>query len=243
MSGPSGDIASDRMWVSSADVVMGLLAALGWAVVTTARLASLAPPPLLAPAALGCAAASAVPIVVFARTTPSCGATAYRVAVTLLTSLAPIAVVAAVLKTKTHHRALGGVVFAVLVVGLLPALYLVVRRALAARGGAGRAGRLAIFALVVASLGWTLVSLFGPASTGWIRAAAWDGAAGALFVSIAIVAPRHDVAALTPRAAAFVFCAVVAIGGNAVWRKPVLLTALCEGAPVTLGIFSAFGCR
>jgi hypothetical protein len=221
------------------DVLLGLVASFAWALATTIRLAG--PSLEVFAASFGCASVHVVPITVLARRVRALPRRVTTWLAAFAMAAGPLAVLGAFLKEKTHHRALGGVTFAVS--GTVVTLFaFAVARRLRALGGSSRAGaavaRAAVVVLATGSLGVAIVPLVVSASPGsTLRAGLLDAAVGVACTAPFVFAPVRK--SLLPTKAAvplLLWAASVALGTWAVKRDSALSSWLAERAPLTLGI-------
>jgi hypothetical protein len=229
------------------DLARALALALAWSSEIAARFGrpSGVVPTLVA--ALGCTALTLGSVAVVARRGRTTGMGLRASVLGALLASGPVALFAAVLRGKTHHRALGGVTFALLAGALVVLGFLVVRRALAPSSPGSRAGsalRVCLAILVVTSLGvalWPLVLELGPSGSAAGRWFAEDLAIGAGLSALVAALPGIE---LRPRAAlacAIAWALSVAAGASVVGGNMPLRAILAEHAPVGLGVLGVLG--
>ncbi|HVU03900.1 MAG TPA: hypothetical protein VHE30_19210 [Polyangiaceae bacterium] len=149
-----------------------------------------------------------------------------------LTVLLPVALFAAMLRDKTHHRALGGVTFAVVALGLVSGGALVARRL------GGTRARSAAFVIAVLSL-LLAVRPLGAALT---RGSAADALVARDFVvfvvlaAAAVVGAKRRVPRAVARASRVAFWAAVLGGFSLAASSMPLRAMLSERAPFALGL-------
>jgi hypothetical protein len=228
---------------SLSDAAFGLAGCLLWAVVTVVRLGAEPSVISLLAASFACASVCGVPLVIVLRSMRASRSTLASFAMAASSSLLPVAVFAALVKQRTHHRALGGVTVAAGATFIVLFAYLVVRRVRAMRPSPGaRALRAALVTLCALSVLWALSTMLAGGSQGASRDAAVDGAVGLSILGLSASARGP---APSPPASRAVTAAggLVVLAGLALLRKsPSLLANLCEHAPVTLGLARVFGC-
>lgn len=192
-------------------------------------------------AALGSTALTlgAVGIVTSRRVTM--GARPLRVILAALIASGPAALFARVLQGKTHHRALGGVTFALVAGALVFGAALVVGRLLGPPAEARPRSvlpRFIVTVMVVTSL-WAaigpLVHEFGNGGSSSGRWLTQDLALGATLAGLVAVLPRATVPSRVAFFGAVAWAVFVGVGAVVVALSMPLRAILSEHAPVALG--------
>lgn len=237
--------ASDRVLRPGrlgADLLSGLGAALIWSAAVVARVSGEGPAGATFVAALGCAALSLGVVVAVARRALPLSRAGVIVASGAALGAAPLAVLGAVLRTHTHHRALGAVTYVLVALAVLVLAMAVTRRLVALASGASSAARAARAALLVScavSLGWVALGLRGALGAGGapgVSAVVTDGAIGVAVATLAVFSWRARLSPSASRAAGAAWAAVVIVGLIVVRQSPRALATLAERAPVALGV-------
>jgi len=230
----------------STDFLVALVAAVVWAAIDAARLRSTLPAGVAFLALFGSASLLlGVGVVVTRRARPLGDVVLAAIAGAALATL-PLTVLSAALQRVTHHRALGGVTFAFVALVILALAFAVAWRLLRTARQAGTAGRVAMTALVVASLasGGAVVVLVlrgagAPSATPLVPGLV-DALTGALLFAAAIViSPRA--ARFRARAGAALWACAVMLGIATTALTPGLCAPLSAGAPVAFAIGAGLG--
>lgn len=227
-----------------AELARSLVFALVWSSEVTARFGELATSGTFSflVAALGCTAFTlGATGVVTARRATTCSRPLHLILAALLAS-GPAALLARVLQGKTHHRALGGVTFALLAGVLVAASALVVRRLLGSSPGQSRRRSVlpgvAVATLVVISMGMAIGPLVRELGTGGSPSGRWlaqDLAIGLMLSGLVAVVPRVRLPSRVALAGAALWVVCVGAGAVLVSRNMPLRAILSEHAPVALG--------
>lgn len=212
------------------EALAAFVAALLWAASTAVRSEG-ATSVLQLLALFGCGSVVLVPAALVARRARPLDTGARGLLYGVALAGLPLLFFGALLFTKTHHRALGGVTFAFIAAGAVVAGALVAR---GVRGVArwGRAPHVVLALLGGASLVYLLVSLFG-ASRGAaaIRGPVVEAVLGMALLASASVVPVDRLPAWT-RAASFAAC-VAAVSGVVLFAlNQDLRRHLAEAAPI-----------
>jgi hypothetical protein len=229
------------------DVALGLAAAAAWAVVTLVRLGVTSPAAVVG--VFGCAATSAAPAVVFIRRLGRLDSPFRSWIAAAIVSAGPLAILGAVLKTKTHHRPLGGVTFAFVGTALFVSALVASKRLIELSGAGaasatrfvGRAVLLGSGAISVVLLSKAVLPAFGAQASPFVRGALVDALVGALFIGLAAVAGAAPAPRRTGVLALAVWAVSVGLGVIVLLKNPSVRASLDERAPVTLGIMGAPG--
>jgi hypothetical protein len=193
-------------------------------------------------AALGCAALTlgAVGIVTDRRTTTA--ERPLRMIVAALLASGPAAVLARVLQGKTHHRALGGVTFALLAGAIVLGAALVVWRLLGPSGSEPRPRsappRRFLTIMVVASVGAALGPFTHELGSGGSSPGRWlaqDLAIGAALSGLMVLFPCTRLPSRVALLGAAAWTAIVGTSVVVVALSMPLRAILLEHAPVALG--------
>jgi hypothetical protein len=227
------------------DLAGALVLALAWSSEIAARFG---PPSGVVPtlvAAFGCTALTLGSVAVVARRGRPTGMGLRASVLGALLASGPVALFGAVLRDKTHHRALGGVTFALLAGALFMLGFLVVRRALAPSSPGSRARsalRIGLAILVVTSLGvalWPLLLELGPAGSIAGRWLAEDLAIGAGLSALVAALPSVELRPRVALACGIAWALSVAAGATVLAGNMPLRAILAEHAPVALGVLGA----
>jgi hypothetical protein len=227
-----------------AELARSLPFALVWSSEVTARFGE--PPrsgtfPLFV-AAFGCTALTlgAVGLVTHHGTTT--GARPLRMILAALLASGPAAVLARVLQGKTHHRALGGVTFALLAGAVVVGAALVVWRLLGSpvpeRRPRSLLRRVCLTVMVVASIGAAIgpfVHELGAGGSSLGRWLAQDLVMGAGLSALIVLLPRTRLSSRVTALGAAVWTVVVGTSVILVTLRMPLRAILLEHAPVALG--------
>jgi len=227
-----------------ADIAAGLLASLIWTAVTALRLGRDGSVAVVS-VALACATSSAVPLVAGLRALGESRSRVVPLAVAAMITVVPLATFAGVLKSHTHHRALGAVTFAFGAAIGVAVTWAVVRR-IAQGAAAGHHGFRIVFRVVLAagamSLLWAIAVLLGASAPESIRGIAVDGVTAALSIGLFAQGSRPVVPGSVSRYALPVLVVVLAAAILGVRKNAAVFSVLCERAPLTLGIAGIFSC-
>ncbi len=224
-----------------ADLAVGLSAALVWATVDCVRLGEAGSRGATFVVAFAGAASSLGPLGVLARGARGPGAILTVGVLAALLSTGPLTVLGALLESHTHHRALGGVTFAVLATGVALATVVVARRLLrhplSTRQGKLERGALAVFtfASMCIFLG-SLAVAFGAGTKESARDATVDGVVGVALLAAAVLLPRPRVPPWAAWAAGALWVTATVAGLATVKEEPQVRKIFDERAPMTLGI-------
>lgn len=227
------------------DLAATLVLAFAWSAEIAARFGGEAGVVPTLVGALGCTALTlgAVAAVARSRQTPKLGLEALVVG-TLLSS-GPTALVGTVLSERTHHRALGGVTFALIASATVVLGFLVTRAVLALplRRPLWRlCRRLCLTILVVGSVTAVLrptFSEFGPVGSTSGRFLAQDLAVGLGLAAVLVTRPDHPLLRRVAYPLALVWALAVACGVTVLAGNMRLRVVLAERAPVALGLLGA----
>jgi hypothetical protein len=157
----------------------------------------------------------------------------------------PLAILASLLERATHHRALGGVTFAFLALGVVLFSIAAARRLLGVARGRGRGASLAMVSVVVAAMGSVagsavLLARVGAPSSTPLLAGVVDAAMGVVLLAAAVsFAPRAW--SRSSRWAAYAWLGVVAVGIAVAVTRPSLCATLSVRAPVAFVIGAGCG--
>ncbi len=247
MSDAVEDEQSSRKADLAADLVSALASAVAWSLIDVWRLGGGVPPLKASFSLLGCTALTLGTLVTILRRVRPLGDGLRAVAFGAVLSAGPLAIVGAALKSVTHHRALGGVTFALLALAGILLLAAVAGRLirLSHHGGRGaKVARATLLAASAASLAWIAASLLPalfrhPGSA--VETALADGSIGGALLSVALLLPRYRPPGWIVGAT---FAAWVggSLAGTAVAsRSAELRSALGGRTPVALGLAGLLG--
>jgi hypothetical protein len=228
----------------SADIAAGILASLVWTAATALRLGrdgSIA----VVSVAFACAVSSAVPLVTGLRALGERRTRVVPVAAAAMVVVMPLATFGGILKSHTHHRALGAVTFTFGAAITLAVAWAIVRR-VAHGAKAGHRGFRIVFRVVLAagamSVIWAIAVLLGASAPESIRSIAVDGVIGALSIGVFAGSSRPVVPGPVSRYAIPVLVVVLGAAILGARKNAALFAVLCERAPLTLGIAGVFSC-
>jgi hypothetical protein len=239
---------SGRSEAFGSELGRSLVFALPWSSEVTARFGqpTFGGSALMFVAAFGCTALTLAGVGIVTRCQGTPGTS--RVALGALLASGPAALLARVLQSRTHHRALGGVTFSLVALALVVAGNLVVRRLLEtpAPGARRRStlARVSLTTLVVVSSAIALGPLIhelGPSGTDWGRWVAQDLMIGLALSGLTAVLPWSRTTSPGAALAGATVWAASVIGGVVVVASNLPLRAiLSEHAPIALGVLGAF---
>lgn len=224
-----------------ADLTVALAAALLWAVVDSVRLGDAGSRGAAFVVELAGAASSLGPLGVLTRRARYPGSILTVGVVAALLSTGPLTVLGTLLESHTHHRALGGVTFAVLATAVALASLVVTRRLLrnpsSATQGKIERGALAVFTLASMCIFWgSLAVALGAGTRASARDATVDGVVGVALLALAVLLPRPRVPLWAAWAAGVLWVTTTVAGVATVRGEPRLRKIVDERAPMTLGI-------
>lgn len=243
---PDGELDAEPFPPLGADLARALVFALVWSSEVTARFSepSLWGRVSVLIAALGCTALTlgAVGIVTRGRAPTRPRPRPLPVILAGLLASGPVAKLARVLQGKTHHRALGGVTFALIAAAIVVAAAVVVRRVL---GPPGRRARprfawvgVSMTTTVVISAGVAMGPLVYELGAGGSAPGRWlaqDLAIGVVLSGLMVVLPRIELPSRVAVTVAAVWATAVGAGALLVASNMPLRAILSEHAPVALG--------
>jgi hypothetical protein len=224
-----------------ADLAVGLGAAVVWAVVDCVRFGDVASHTAAFVIALAGAASTLAPLTVLGRRARGPRSFLTIGVIAALLSAGPLTVLGALLESRTHHRALGAVTFAILATGIALATLVVTRRLLlhprsTAQGKVERAALASVtFASMCIFLG-SLAVAFGAGTKASARDATVDGVVGVVLLGWAVLLPRPRVPPWAAWAAGGLWLAATVAGWATVNGEPRVRKIFDERAPMTLGI-------
>jgi hypothetical protein len=224
----SGRPASNRSSLGI-DLGVALVAATVWALSVALRLGTTAP--LVFLGATGSSALTLGALLVAARRARPVSETVRVVILGALGASGPLSVLGSVIQTKTHHRALGAVAFALAAVFVVAFFSLVVRRLRQVE----RRGVAATSALLLVSAGWMTRALLQPAALAQTLDSVTDALIGiALFVA-ALSVPRAAIPTGLAKVGIGAWLLAVTGGLSVLVRNVPVRAELAARAPVTLG--------
>jgi hypothetical protein len=233
---------SSRMAALGGELLAALAASLGWSAIVAVRLCGSSPSGWTLLGAFGSSALTlGVALAIWRRARPlSEGAQCFVLGA--LSSSVVLGVFGAVLRTKTHHRALGAVTFAlgaaivVLFSVVLVARLRQVARSHEPRGHLTRALSLAIVLTAALATGIPLSASTSPL----VRSLMVDGVTGGCLFVVAVSLPRWRLPAWAAWASALGWGTVVMVGLLVLGANRAVYVVLAFRAPVALGAaFSA----
>jgi hypothetical protein len=209
------------------EAFVAFIAALGWTMFVALDIGRVAPPAALL-ALFGCASVALLPAAFVWRHARPEGPESRGTLHGAMLAAVPLAAFGALLFERTHHRALGGVTYAIVAAGVVTAGALLGRRIL----GISRWGKAPSLALAAAAnLSVLSVALWLLFATPGPRAVVSDFLSGAVVLSIAAVTPLERLPRWTRHAALAGF--VAAAGGVVLFAlNQDLRRHLAEAAPV-----------